>query len=502
MRLGSLNGAAIKAGLYAGMTLADARAVVPGLAAAPLSPAADKKALRALARWCGRYSPWTATDGADGMVMDVSGCGHLFGGDAALLCDLSRRLRAMGLEHQIGLGASRGAAWAVARYGAFGAEPWIILAAPEGVEGEAAREEEGEAAREEEGEAAGETAALSPLPVAALRLEPATCEMLGRLGLKTIGALIEVPRLLLQHRFPSRAVSEAVLLRLDQLSGQRPEPLEPLAPTPLFRARHIFPEPLEGFEAIAPVLGQLIEDICVLLGRQGKGARRLVFEAFHMDGRTSRLSVGTAAASRNPAHLKRLFREPAAGVDFTTGIDEVLLACLEVERLEDAQASLVGGRDGAGQAALFELADRLGGRLGPHRVGHLAPHQSHIPERACRRLEGLAAAGIWAERGAGAITRPLRLFARPEAIDVMAEIPDGPPLRFRWRRALVQVAKAEGPERITPEWWREMSMEGRPRDYYRLEDGAGHRFWVYRDGLFGQAPPGRGPRWYMHGLFA
>ncbi len=495
MRLASLNEAAIKAGLYAGMTLADARAIVPGLAAAPLSPAADKKALKALARWCGRYSPWTATDGADGMVMDISGCGHLFGGDAALLSDLSRRLRAMGLAHRIGLGASRGAAWAVARYGAFRTKPWIILAA-----WEKAREADGETDGETDGEAAA--AVLSPLPVAALRLEPAICEMLGRLGLKTIGALMEVPRLLLQHRFPSRAQTQAVLLRLDHLSGQRPEPLEPLSPTPLFRARHVFPEPVEGFEAIEPVLGQLIEDICVLLGRQGKGARQLVFEAFHMDGRTSRLTVGTAAASRNPTHLKRLFREPAARVDFTTGVDEVLLACLEAQRLEDAQASLVDGRDGAGEAALFELADRLGGRLGPHRVGHLAPCQSHIPERACRRLSGLAASGIWACDKPGAPARPFRLFERPEAIDVMAEIPDGPPLRFRWRRALVQVAKAEGPERITPEWWRDKTMAGQLRDYYRLEDGAGHRFWVYRDGLFGQAPPGRGPRWYMHGLFA
>jgi protein ImuB len=483
LRLASLNEAAIKAGLYAGMSLADARAIVPGLAAAPLRRAADKKALKALARWCGRYSPWTALDGEDGIIMDISGCGHLFGGDAALLSDLSRRLRGMGFKHHIGLGASLGAAWAVARFGAFGAEPWIILA-------------DGEAAREEA------AAVLSPLPVAALRLESATCEILGRLGLKTIGALAEMPRLLLQHRFPSRAESEAVLLRLDQLSGQRPEPLEPLSPTPLFRARHVFPEPVEGFPVIEPVLGHLIEDICALMERQGKGARRLTFEAFHMDGRMSRLTVGTAAASRNPAHLKRLFREPAARVDFTTGIDEVLLACLETQKLDNTQASLIGQSGGAGAAALFELADRLGGRLGSRRVGHLAPHQSHIPERACRRLSGLAASGIWAERRAGAMTRPFRLFEPAEAINVMAEIPDGPPLRFRWRRALVQVAKAEGPERITPEWWRDKTMEGQLRDYYRLEDGAGHRFWVYRDGLFAEAPPNRGPRWYMHGLFA
>ena len=237
MRLASLNEAAIKAGLYAGMTLADARAIIPGLAASPMRPAADKKTLKALARWCGRYSPWTACDSNDGIIMDISGCGHLFGGDAALLSDLSQRLRAMGLAHRIGLGATRGAAWALARYGDFGAKPWLMLAARE---------------MAQEGEAA---AILSALPVAALRLEDATCEMLGRLGLKTIGALTAMPRLLLQHRFSSKAASQAVLLRLDQLSGQRPEPVEPLSPTPLFRARHVFSEPVEGFAVIETVLG-------------------------------------------------------------------------------------------------------------------------------------------------------------------------------------------------------------------------------------------------------
>ncbi len=488
------------------MTLADARALVPALKTRVASPAADHKALLRLARWCGRYTPWVscveAIDGEDSAItLDISGCGHLFGGEEALLRDLSARLSAFGITHRLGCANSLGAAWAIARFGAchnLSKNTFDVVTSVEVFE------------------------KIKDLPVAALRLQADTTALLGRLGLKTIASLAGIPRLALMRRFPAngsgRTAGEAVLLRLDQALGKREEPLSPLTPAPAFRTRMVFAEPLMEPAGLAHALDRLLADLTVVLETAAVGARRLSLVAYGVDASISRISIGTGRPSRDPKHLMFLFSERLERIDLQYGIDLVILNAERTEALAPAQQSMIAG-DLAGEASaplVAPLIDRLANRLGPANVGRSRPRASHVPERAEIRVSALSGplnasgAGFDVQpAGGGDAARPFRLFGRPEPMEVIAEVPEGPPLSFRWRRMNIRVVRAEGPERIAPEWWITGAScdssgcgGGGMRDYYQIEDAAGRRFWVYRDGLYRDAGRNGPPRWYMHGLFA
>lgn len=479
--LHAVNAAAEAAGMHAGMALADARALLPSLATRPADPGGDAAALDRLARWCGRYSPWVRADGEDGILIDASGCAHLFAcpeqgrrsGEAAMLDDIATRLEGMGLEVRAAIADTPGAAHAMARHGR-------TRVVPPG----------------------GSGAALAPLPVAALRIDDGAATTLGRLGLKRIGDLYDLPRATLARRFGhggARAVT-AVLHRLDQALGTIFEPVEPMMPAPAFRVRRALPEPLTETMALDALLAPLFAALAARLADDGKGARRLSVTLFRVDGTSTRLAAGANAPSRDPAHLARLFRERLIGIDPGFGIDCLILAADVVAPL-GAVAQDFDGR-GAQALALSELVDRLALRLGAAHIGHARPAESHVPERAERRGAGLdAPAWTTAERPPGP-RRPLRLLPRPEPLDVMAEVPEGPPLAFRWRRVHHRVARAQGPERIAPEWWHDDGAHARVRDYYRVEDEAGRRFWLFRAGLYGEAAEHGAPRWFLHGLFA
>jgi protein ImuB len=183
----------------------------------------------------------------------------------------------------------------------------------------------------------------------------------------------------------------------------------------------------------------------------------------------------------------------------------VRLAVLRSEPLGATQIDLSG--EAGERAGLSHLYDRLGARLGPARITRFLPVDTHIPERAvvaqpvalssAAQPQALAAEPHAEET---APDRPLRLFARPEPVEVIAEVPEGPPLRFRWRRVMHEVARAEGPERIAPEWWRSVDAGRATRDYFRVEDAEGRRYWLFREGLYGRETAS--PVWYLHGLFA
>jgi len=496
--LAAVNPAATAAGLAPGMPLADALSFFPGLATCPAEPAEEAAALRSLAEWCCRYSPWTAPDGTDGVRIEITGSAHLWGGETALAADLAARLDRRQIAGRIAIADTLGAAWATARF-AEGKSPIILPP--------------------------GEIrAALAPLPVEALRLAPATTQGLRRVGLKRIGDLAAMPRDALASRF-----GEMVARRLDQAQGDLPEPLSPLGEAPTRRVRLSFTEPIADPADLLRATERLVEDLVPRLAQEGSGARRLDLGFHRVDGRVERIRLGTARPSRDPRHLTALFKERLDTIDPGLGIEDVILAAFAVEPLAAEQIGLTGHPVGNGANGIAPLLDRLGNRLGLDAVSRLEPRESHIPERASVHVPiSVAPAKAGAQRQPALVLgsldpspdgrplravpgirgddeirppRPIRLFEPPEPVEAFWLLPDDPPFRFAWRRRRHRVTRADGPERIAEEWWRPEGSGAADaiRDYYRVEDEEGRRFWVFRAGLHGGDQP---PRWFVHGVFS
>ncbi|MGK2285051.1 Y-family DNA polymerase [Pedomonas sp. V897] len=475
LSLAALNEGARAAGLRVGQMLTDARAWCPSLAAAPIDREADAAALAALARWAGQYTPIVGVDGRDGLLLDVTGCAHLRGGEHGLLADLARRLHALGFTARLALADTVGCAWALAR---FGADDQTVV--PEG------------AAR----------LALADLPVAALRLEPEVVAALRLLGLKRIGQLLPLPRAALARRFRARQHAEAVVTRLDQALGDRGEPVTPLDPPALLQVTRSFGAPLIDRALVEAWLPRLLTELTALLARQGLGVRRLQLTAFRTDGARQDIVAGMGEPTRDAAHIARLLAPRLEALDPGFGIESLRLAAVEAAPLAAVQDSFAGDR---GALDLARLGDRLANRLGERAVYRLAARESHVPERAeALRPRARGPRERPAHRAALDLDRPrpLLLLDRPEAVSVVAEVPEGPPARFVWRRLEYRVVRAIGPERIAPEWWQAQDGE-RTRDYYVVEDAQGRRFWLFRHGLYGgaahEAPAA--PDWFIHGFF-
>jgi protein ImuB len=485
--LAAVNPAATAAGLVPGMPLADALSFFPGLATVAAEPAEDAAALRRLAEWCGRYSPWTAPDGADGVRIEITGSAHLWGGEATLAADLTARLDRRYVATRLAIADTLGAAWAMARF----AEGKSLVILPPG----------------------DCRAGLAPLPVEALRLDPATLQGLRRVGLKQVGDLYPMPRAALARRF-----GESVTWRLDQAQGELPEPLSPLGETPARRVRLSFAEPIADPADLLRATERLVADLVPRLAREGTGARRLDLAFYRVDGRVERIRLGTARPSRDPHHLTALFKERLDTVDPGLGVEDVILAAFAVEPLPAEQIGLPRHAAGPQSSGVALLLDRLGNRLGSAALSRLEPRESHIPERASIRVPiSVAPAKAGAQRqpapGPGSLDprlrgddgirppRPIRLFEPPEPVEAFWLLPDDPPFRFTWRRRQHRVTYADGPERIAEEWWRQGQSAAWDaiRDYYRVEDEDGRRFWLFRMGLYGGD---RQPRWFVHGVFS
>ena len=466
LRITAVNAAGLEGGVRVGTMLTDARALCPELAAAPADSAGDLALLERLALWAQRWGPWSALDPPDGLVVDVTGVAHLFGGERALLADAGERLAARGLAARLAIAPTAGAAWALAHY----AGDQTVLHAGD---------------------------SLDQLPVGALRLDPATLLVLRRLGLKRVGELSGVAREALARRFRSvRAPAANPLVRLDQLIGRVPEPLLPvLAPPPPLVQRRLV-EPIRHRALLDRVLGDLADDLVRVLEAQALGARRLELALWKVDGEVVQRRLELAAATRAAAHITRLFAAKLDDIDAGFGIELARLSAPWCEPLALSQRDFEVAAEAHG-TSLAACIDRLSVRLGAAAVRRPEPVASHWPERAQRWLAPLEPARE-AQESLAFHARPLKLLDRPELIAVIHASPDGLPRRFRWRGQLHEVTRAEGPERIAPEWWRERGT-ARLRDYYRVEDAAGRRYWIYRRG---HAADGRGgtPEWYLQGL--
>ncbi|MEH6951109.1 DUF6504 family protein [Nitrobacter sp. NHB1] len=478
--IAALDDAAARLNLAVGLPLANARAICPGIAVFDANDAADAKILNGIADWCDRFTPLVALDPPYGLLLDITGCAHLFGGEAALMNALCGALTRQGFVVSAAIAGTPACARALTRH----AHGRIV---PPGEELEA----------------------VAPLPVFTLGTDDAITRGLRRAGLKTIGDVAARGRHEIAARFGA-----AFTALLEQALGQSDAPINPRKPLPDYIVEKRFAEPIATDGTIAMTLASLARTLIVAMEKQGKGARRLEASFFRTDGAVRVIAVETGRPVTRGEIVDRLFRERldalADPLDPGFGFDLVRLSAVRTEPVVQEQRDLDAHvRDNDEVAALI---DRIAARIGSHRVVVHLPQDSHIPERAALSLpaqQNLAAAMLaeWpAHIESEPPLRPLRMFARPEPIEVtMAEVPDKPPRHFIWRRATHTVVRAEGPERIAMEWWR--TQEARPtRDYFRVEDETGLRFWLYRDGLYGEvAGEGGGavpPRWFVHGLFA
>jgi protein ImuB len=455
----AVDAAAHALGVRPGMTVALAQALQPKLVLAEAQPEADAAALERLAVWALRYGPLVAADPPDGLVIDVAGAAHLHGGEANLVADIVARLMRSGITAHAALAETGTAAWGLARFGPSGG-----IVPPGGV-----------------------ATAVADLPIAALRLDPAMVTALSEVGIDTVGELAATPRVSLALRF-----GPIVTGALDRLFGRAPEFLEPVLAPSIPHAKLTFVEPLAHANGLAIALAKLAASLCADLEAAGMGARRLDLRFRRVDNGMAALRVGAARATRDPAHMTRLFGERLDTIDPGFGIEAAVLAATRVEPLSLRQLETRADDEDA-DPDLAPLIDRIAGRIGGAQVYRLAPVESEIPERSARRLPALAPpTGRSWEDG----PRPHRLFDPPQPVEVLALLPDHPPRFYIWKGRRHQVVQADGPESLFGEWWRSDTEVYHLRDYYKVQDADGARAWLFRT-----TSPG-GFHWFIQGLFA
>jgi protein ImuB len=470
MRIYALEKRASKFGLHIGQPLTNARAMIDPLHVVEADEVADAALLEQIATWCERFTPYVAINVPNGLLLDVTGVTHLFGGEHAMVDAVASSIERQGFAVAIGLAGTAIAARAVSRYA-----PKTIIAIGK------------------------EAQAMASLPVAALGCENSIAHALKRAGLKTIGQVASRGRAELRSRFGKDFVST-----LERALGQGESPISPRLPIPDYMAERRFAEPITTETSVLATLKSLACSIAEVLEQRGQGARMLQALFFRADGAVRRIALETGWPTRDPNLIERLFRLKLDGLadplDAGFGYD---LIRLEATLAQRSEARSIGLEDASHAGKdISQLIDALSARFGKHRVLRFIPQDTHIPEAASVTVPAQETIGSipWPSRQASnGPRRPLCLFERAESIEVVARVPEGPPLRFRWRRVLHTTAFAEGPERIEMEWWRHQDHKP-TRDYFRVQDSEGRRFWIFRDGLYSQGAAT--PRWFMHGIFA
>lgn len=461
MMITAASAAAQAQGIFVGMALADARAIVPALQVFNDKPGLAEQLLKALCKWCIRYTPVAATDLPDGLILDASGCAHLWDGEQPYLQEIITRLKAFGYHVRVAIADTIGTAWAVARYG----KVTCIIKSGE------------------------QAAALLPLPPAALRLEPDLLERLQKLGLYKVSSFINMPRSALRRRF-----GQELLCRIDQALGREEEVIDPLLPIPPYQERLPCLEPILTATGIEIALQRLLEALCSRLQQKGKGLRTAVLKAYRVDGKIEQVEIGTNRASHNTRHLFKLFENKIPTIEPALGIELFILEAPHVEDAFSQQETLWTGGCGLESITLAQLTDRLAGKTGVHAIRRYLPVQHYWPERSVIPTASMQEkpATPWRTDH----PRPIQLLREPEPVEVSAPIPDYPPMLFTYKGKLHYIKKADGPERIEREWWLE---EGPHRDYYAVEDEDGRRYWLFRSGHYDVNKP---HCWYIHGFFA
>lgn len=455
----AVNAVAAANGIYTGMVVADSRAILPAVQVFDDQQGKDITLLSALAEWCIRYTPIAAIYPPDGLILDATGCPHLWGGEQPYLKDLVTRLAAFGYQVRPGMADTVGCAWAIARYGR------VKLIIEPGCQVEA----------------------LQHLPPVALRLDSGITDKLEKLGLTEIGSFMNMPRSALRRRF-----GETLLLRLDQALGQGIEYVQPVKPIEPYQERLPSLEPIRTAPGIEHALHELLDKLCKRLSAEEKGLRKVVFKCYRIDGNIQSIDIGTARPSRNATHLFKLFEIKIGQIRPALGIELFVLEAPVVEALSSNQEAIWNFSYNR-EMEIAELLDRIAVKVGMNTIHRYLPDEHHWPERSFKLATSLQeeATTTWQDE----LPRPVHLLPNPELIEVTVAMPDYPPMLFKYKGNLHRVQKADGPERIEQEWWIE---QGLYRDYYCVEDDKGERYWLFRLGHYQNSDP----KWFIHGFFA
>lgn len=459
MIITGVNPIASRAGISNGMVLADARAVIPGLQVLDDKPDLPKRLLRKLAEWCIRFTPGVAVDSPDGLMLDATGCSHLWGGDQNYLNDITKRLTSRGYDVRVAIGDTIGAAWAVARFGKS-----LVIAEGAHIE------------------------AILPLPPECLRVDAVVCDRLHRLGLHRIEQFISMPRPTLRKRF-----GQPFLDRIDQAIGRQVEIIQPIQPIEPYQERLPCMEPIVTATGIGIALEQVLTSLCQRLHDEQKGLRTAIFKCYRVDGKMVQISIATGRPSCNVKHIFKLFSLKIQDIEPDLGIELFMIEAPVVEDHIPQQEKFFDSAGGLEDVRLAELIDRLAGRIGADSIFRYLPAEHYWPERSFRRATSLVEKPTTDWRTDR--LRPLQILSTPERIEVTAPIPDYPPMLFLYKNKIHKIVRADGPERIEQEWW---LQQGQHRDYYRVEDEDGCRYWIFRLGHYSDTTY----QWFIHGFFA
>lgn len=454
------NALAERQGINVGMVAADAKALIPDLAVIDDIPGKNLKLLKAIGEWSIRYSPIIAVQAPDGLIMDVSGCTHLWGGEKEYLRELVNRLKSKGYDVRAAMADTIGTAWGIARYGKI--TPII--------------------------EPGGQREALLALPPATLRLETVILAKLHKLGLHTIGSFIDMPRAVLRRRFGT-----ALLSRLDQALGMEQEPIKALQPLEPYVERLPCLEPIRTATGISIAIQKLLAGTCERLQLEGLGLRTAILKCYRVDGKIIQVQIGTHQASHHATHLFKLFEHKISWIEPALGIELFVLEVPQVEEVSPLQEALWTAAPNLETHTLTELLDRLAGKVGADKIHRYLPVAHYWPERAIKLATSIQEQPAIAWRNDR--PRPVQVLAKPEAIEVTAPIPDYPPMLFIYKGKTHYIKKSDGPERIEREWWLD---QGEHRDYYYVEDEDGQRYWLFRSGHYSEQQS----QWFIHGFFA
>jgi protein ImuB len=460
MIITAANALATKEKIFKGMVLADARALLPTLQYFDDKPNLETQLLQRIAEWCIRFTPCAAVDPLGGIILDASGCAHLWGGDEAYVNDIINRLQAKGYDAKACMADTIGAAWAFARF-----TNVKVVAKEKHMD------------------------ALLSLPPACLRVENETVEQLHKLGLRQIKHLLALKHTSLRRRF-----GPLILQRLNQAMGTEAEFIHPVYPVEPYQERLPCIEAITQIGGIEIALQQLLEKLCSRLQKEGKGLRTAYFRGYRVDNKTVGIQISTSRASNNVDHLFHLFQMKLSTIEPALGIELFVLEATKVEDHAPLQEEFWKQATGLNNNHLSELIDRISGKIGANAIQRYLPDEHYWPERSFKKASSLTEEPTteWKlDR-----PRPLRILPTPESIEVTAPIPDYPPMLFRYKNKLHKIIKADGPERIEQEWW---IQDGEHRDYYAVEDEEGCRYWLFRSGHYDEQ---KKPKWYLHGFFA
>jgi protein ImuB len=443
-----------------GMALADARAIIPSLQFFDDRPELSHRLLKGLAEWCIRYTPFVAIDLPGGLILDATGCTHLWGGESGYLEHITTRLKNLGYHTRAAMADTIGTAWAMAHYG----KDCLII------------------------ESKQQTTALVSLPAEALRIEVETVEQLYKLGLRRISSFIGMPRSALRRRF-----GQLILKRLDQALGNEEEIVEPVQPVIPYQERLPSLEPIITARGIEIGLQRLLDTLCHRLKNEQKGLKKALFKCYRSDGRIEKIEIGTNHPSSNSAHLFKLFELKIPSIEPGPGIDLFLLEAQKTETVSPLQEKLWQKTGGLNNIQLSELFDRIAGKFGNNHIHRYVPDEHYWPERSIK--PALSVNEELSTEWKTGRPRPVQLLPCPEQVQVTAPVPDYPPMNFRYKGKLHKIIKADGPERIEQEWW---LQQGQHRDYYYVEDEEGKRYWLFRAGHYTDSSY----QWFIHGFFA